>query len=95
MLILPMLFGAFQPPKSWNRILRWYTLDGHGLLAAENVEVATEHGKMLAVLVLGARGRPCGSTRSGLRWLKSSEQHGRDKHRRGPSIRAIKRCVTR
>jgi nicotinamidase-related amidase len=30
----------------------------------------------------------------GLRWSKSSEQHGRDKHRRGPSTPRIKGCVS-
>ena len=29
MLILPMLFGAFRPPKPENRILLRYPLDGH------------------------------------------------------------------
>jgi hypothetical protein len=31
----------------------------------------------------------------GLRWPKSLEQHGRDKHRRGPSTPRPKLCVTR
>jgi hypothetical protein len=63
MLILPMLFETFQSPKPENRIFRRYALDGHGnvkraCMAAENVDVAASHCKMLAVLVLGPRGRP-------------------------------------
>ena len=45
-------------------------------MAAQNVDVATGHSKMLAVLVLGPRKDRGGSARCGLRWLKSSEQHG-------------------
>jgi len=48
-------------------------------MAAENVDVATGHGKMLAVLVLGPPGKDRGgSARRGLRWSKSSEQHGQE-----------------
>ena len=32
MLILPMLFGAFRPPKPENRIFLRYALDGHGYI---------------------------------------------------------------
>jgi hypothetical protein len=34
-------------------------------------------------------------TDSRARWLKSSEQHGQDEHRRGLSTPRYKRCVTR
>src|ERR1700692_3883387 len=54
-------------------------------MAAENVDVAAGHGKMLAVLVLGPGKDGGGSARCGLRWLKSSERHRQDKHPRGPS----------
>ena len=32
MLILPLLLGAFRPPKPENRIFRRYALDGHGCI---------------------------------------------------------------
>jgi hypothetical protein len=70
MLILPMLLGAFRPPKPENRILpavrtRWsrvhlFMHSNHverACMAAENVDVADEHRKMLAVLVVGPRER--------------------------------------
>jgi hypothetical protein len=119
MLILPMPFGASQPPKPAYRILLRYPPDGHGYIfscaviiffhprvcarslnsglmvrirlsffsrrqplscfsramavriAAENVDIAAGHGKMLAVLVLGPRERPWpGSDRCRLRWFE-------------------------
>src|SRR6202051_4853578 len=54
-------------------------------MAAENVDVAAAHGKMLAVLVLGPGKDRGGSARCRLRWLRSSERHWQDKHPRGPS----------
>src|ERR1700691_5568655 len=33
-LILPMLLGAFRPPKPENRILLRYALDGHGYISS-------------------------------------------------------------
>ena len=65
MLILPMLFGAFRPPKPENRILLRYALDGHGYIFSCTVIIFSAPGK--------DRG---GSARCGLRWLKSSERHG-------------------
>ncbi len=65
MLISPMLLGAFRPQKPENRIVLRYALNGHGdtnakraCMAAENVDVAAGHNKLLAVLVLGPREKP-------------------------------------
>jgi hypothetical protein len=55
MLILPMLFGPFRPPKPENRILLRYPLDGHGYIFHPQV---AGHSKMLAILVLGPREGP-------------------------------------
>jgi len=80
MLILHRLFETFQSPKPENRIFRRDALDGHGnvkraCMAAENVEVATSHCKMLAVLVLGLRKDRGRTAKCGLRRLKRSERH--------------------
>ena len=45
-------------------------------MAAENVDVAAGHSRMLAVLVLSPRERPWWVPRCGLQWLKRPEQHG-------------------
>ena len=54
-LIFPMLFGAFRPPKPDSRIC----CDTH--LMVTGTSFHEDRG---------------GAARSGLRWLKSSEQHG-------------------
>jgi hypothetical protein len=61
-------------------------------MAAKNVDEAAARRKMLTVLFL-APGKGRGSAQCGLRWVKRSEQHGRDKHRRCPSTPRHKRCV--
>jgi hypothetical protein len=124
-LILPMLFGPFRPPKPENRIASpafelFFSSDGcanvfvtlkveqalaaigrsetfqrallmlhdaqiqiagdanvkRACMAAENVDVAAGHSKMLAVLVVGPRESRGGPARCGLQWLKRSERHG-------------------
>src|ERR1700685_4262914 len=45
-------------------------------MAAEDVDVAARHSKMLAVLVSASRERPWRVRPVRLRWLKSSERHG-------------------
>ena len=45
-------------------------------MAAENVDVATRHSKMVAVLFSAPMDDRDGATGCGRRWLKSSEQHG-------------------
>ena len=44
-------------------------------MAAENVDVAAGHGKMLPVLVLGPGKDRGGSAKCGVRWLKGCERH--------------------
>jgi hypothetical protein len=83
-LILPMLFGAFQPPKPENRILlRYLMVKGTSFHALQSSSVpglrkVFELGMYRAneVLVLDPGKDRCGSARNGLRRLKSSERHG-------------------
>jgi hypothetical protein len=89
-----MLLGAFRPQttpedKKSQALSEALTdssrdtgLDG---AASKNVEVASGHGKMRAVLFPAPGKDRRGSARCGLRWLKSSERHRQDKHPRGPS----------
>jgi hypothetical protein len=80
-LILPMLLGAFRPPKPENRIGRGYVLDHAYLVSGTRIifhpRVCSRRTKTVLT------GKPVRS--SALRWLKSSKQHGQDKHRRDPS----------
>ena len=92
MLILPMLFGAFRPPKPENRILLRYPLDGHGYIFSCPVIIfhpqvcarSLNSGLIVPMRLsffsrrqLSAPGKDRGGpARCGLRWLKSSEQHG-------------------
>ena len=90
MLILPLLPGAFRPPKPENRILLRYALDGHGYEA--QIQVAGDANVSVPVwlpkvdgtaaiagcqqFLFSAPGKDSGeSARCGLRWLKSSEPH--------------------
>jgi hypothetical protein len=74
-----MPFGAFQPPKPENGIFLRYVLDGHGYIfsgTAENVDVATGHSKMPAVLVLGPRKSPWRVRQARASVVESPERHG-------------------
>ena len=80
--ILTMVLGAFQPPKPENRILLQYALDGHGNIFSCTLiifypQVCARPDLARCWQVPGSRPRKDrgGSTRCGLRWLKSSEHH--------------------
>jgi hypothetical protein len=65
-------------------------------MGAENADIAAGHSKVLAVSCFSGPGKGRGgSARCGLRWLKSSEQHGQIKTVEVLRLRAIKRCVRR
>jgi hypothetical protein len=68
-----------------------HALDGHGYIFSCTVTIFHPPGlcKILNSGLFSARGMDRGgSARCGLRWLKSSEQHGGNRHPRGPSSSA-------
>jgi hypothetical protein len=99
--LIPMLLGAFRPPKPGNRIccdthLMVTGTSFHALyvkracMAAENVDVCTGHSKMVASSWFSAAGKTV--TGSVVEKLQAARVI---KHRRGPSTPRHKRCVTR
>jgi hypothetical protein len=82
-LILPMLFEPFRPPKPENRIFPRYALDGHGYIFSCTVIIfhpqvsARSLNLGLILRMFSAPGKDRGGpARCGLQWLKRSEQDG-------------------
>jgi hypothetical protein len=64
-------------------------------MAAEDVDVAAGHSKMLAVLVLGPRETVAGPPGAGFGGRKAPSGMGKISTLEVLRLRAIKRCVTR
>jgi hypothetical protein len=85
-LILPMLLGAFQPTSPHRAGANSKTLHTAG------------DGRRLQCMKRCTHDHPVRIATDpvvGFRWSKRSEQHGQNKHRRGPSTPRHKGCVSR
>jgi len=72
-LVLPMLFGAFRPPKPGKRLLLRHPLDGHGYIFS--CTVILFHPQVWQFL-FSALERQWRVRQVRASWLKSSERHG-------------------